>query len=302
MGKNEEVAKKLGQVFATVRPPDLVYQEAMLKLARSDYAGARQSLEEVLKAYPESTHALEALAVSYAADDKMPKALEVLRAHASDRPKSAPLQNLLGVWLDRANLRGEARQAFQEAVNSDPNLVSPALALATMDIRDGHLDTARKEIAKILASHPENIQARFVLAETEERVGNQEAAIEQYKAITARDPKNLIALNNLAFALTRDHPDEALKYAQSAVELAPDEPAAQDTLGWIYYRKGIYREAVTYLKKAVDKQATPPRQYHLGLAYAKVGETQLSSRYVAAALIKDPSLSGTELDSGSGVK
>jgi tetratricopeptide (TPR) repeat protein len=128
----------------------------------------------------------------------------------------------------------------------------------------------------------------------EEKAGNQADAIEQYRAIINRDPRNLAALNNLACALTADNPDEALKYAQSAVEVAPEEPAAQDTLGWIYYRKGIYREAVTYLKRAVDKQATPPRQYHLGMAYSMVGEKRLATHYLSAALDKDSSLRRVE--------
>jgi tetratricopeptide (TPR) repeat protein len=299
LGKTEEVSKNLGKVLAIGRPPDLVYQDAILKLSRQDYAGARQSLEEVLKAYPESTPAVQALAISYSADGKMPKALEILREKASARPQSAPLHHLLGVWLDRAGLRGEARQAFGEAVSSAPGFVPAAIALAAMDVRDGNLDGARKRIAIVVANHPENIQARLLLAETEEGAGNQPAAVEQYKAVVDRDPRNLMALNNLANGLTRDHPDEALKYAQNAIELAPDEPSVQDTMGWIYYRKGIYQQAIGYLKKAVDKQATPARQYHLGLAYAKTGDRRLASQYILEALKQDPKLAVTGGDLGN---
>ena len=39
---------------------------------------------------------------------------------------------------------------------------------------------------------------------------------------------------------------------QAMTELAPDDPRFQDTLGWIYYRKGIYGTASNYLKAAVD--------------------------------------------------
>lgn len=56
----------------------------------------------------------------------------------------------------------------------------------------------------------------------------------------AIDGSNLFALNNLAYALALDDPDEALKFAEKAVEIAPDEPTVQDTLGWVCYRKGMY--------------------------------------------------------------
>ena len=294
MDKNEEVAANLSVALAKARVPEFVYQDALVKINKKDYTGARQSLEEVLKTYPESTSALNALTQSYASAGQMPKAIEVLTDRVSQKPKSAPLHNLLGDWLLKAGRRGEARAEFSAALGAAPGYMPATLALTEMDGQDGNLDSARKRIAPIVASHPENIQARLLMGQIADSSGDHAGAIEQYRAVTERDPKNLVALNNLAYSLTRDNPDEALKYAQSALELAPEEPAAQDTLGWIYYRKGIYREAITYLKRAVDKQATPPREYHLGMAYAKVGEDRLSRQYVSSALGKDPSLKGSE--------
>ena len=48
-----------------------------------------------------------------------------------------------------------------------------------------------------------------------------------------------MALNGLAYLLAETRqPDEAIKYAQKAKELAPDSPAVDDTLGWTYFQKG----------------------------------------------------------------
>ena len=105
-----------------------------------------------------------------------------------------------------------------------------------------------------------------------------------------------MALNALGFhAFAEDDTDEALKYAQQAGELAPDNPAIQDTLGWVYYRKGIYRSAVGYLKTAVEKGSTPPRKYHLAMAYMKVGgDRDLGQRMLKSALEADPKLAATQ--------
>ena len=65
------------------------------------------------------------------------------------------------------------------------------------------------------------------------------------------DATNVIALNNLAYLLARDNPDEAVKLAQQAVELAPENADVQDTLGWVYYRKGLYSAALPYLQAAL---------------------------------------------------
>ena len=57
--------------------------------------------------------------------------------------------------------------------------------------------------------------------------------------------------------------------------LAPDDAAVRDTIGWVYYRKGIYRSAVEQLKMSVAKESTPQRQFHLAIAYLKVGDKDL---------------------------
>ena len=89
-------------------------------------------------------------------------------------------------------------------------------------------------------------------------------------------------------------PDEALKYAQQAGELAPDSPAVQDTLGWAYYGKGDYEPAIRYLKNAVEKDGTPRRKYHLGMAYLKAGDRELGQKMLKAALETDPTLATTQ--------
>ena len=47
-------------------------------------------------------------------------------------------------------------------------------------------------------------------------------------------------------------PDEALKYAEQAHELQPQNPNFSDTLGWILYRKGLYSAAVKHLESAAS--------------------------------------------------
>jgi uncharacterized protein HemY len=84
------------------------------------------------------------------------------------------------------------------------------------------------------------------------------------------------ALNNLAYLLTENtgQPDEALKYAEQAKEIVPANPEVDDTLGWIYYRKGIYLTAVKYLESATAKSSTAVRRYHLAMAYLKAGDVK----------------------------
>jgi Tfp pilus assembly protein PilF len=78
------------------------------------------------------------------------------------------------------------------------------------------------------------------------------------------------------------------------MELAPDSAMVQDTLGWIYYRKGVYETAVQYLQSAVTKEPTPRRQFHLALSYIKHGDKVRGRDLMQSALAKDPNLPKSE--------
>ena len=109
--------------------------------------------------------------------------------------------------------------------------------------------------------------------------------------MVALDGKNVIAFNALAYLLAENkQPDEALKYAQKAWELAPDNPAVEDTLGWAYYQQGMYPLAVVQLEAATAKQGTAVRKYHLAMAYLKAGKPDRGRQTLDAALKMDPKL------------
>jgi Tfp pilus assembly protein PilF len=146
----------------------------------------------------------------------------------------------------------------------------------------------------MVAADPKGVPALLLLAHIEDQAGNATGAIERYRAVLTVDSANLEALNDLAYLLAGQNPGEALVPAQKAVELAPDNADVQDTLGFVFYRKGDYRQATNYVKAAVAKDPTPSRQFHLAMCYSKSGDQQLASKTLAAALKADPNLPKTE--------
>lgn len=81
-----------------------------------------------------------------------------------------------------------------------------------------------------------------------------------------------------------------MKYAQKAMDLAPDAPAVADTLGWVYFQRGAYSMAVTNLERAVAKEATAVRNYHLAMAYLKAGAAARGRQTLDTALKMNPNL------------
>jgi tetratricopeptide (TPR) repeat protein len=295
-GDEAGARKELDAGLAVARVPDLLLPDASLKMAHKDYAGAQAAVEEILRQNPVDLRALRLLLDNFSAQKKDPEAERRLTALASQQPKSAPIQQLLGEWMLKHGKPDQARLAFQAAKTADPRYVNAYISLAALDLAQNNPGSARQNLNAVLSADAKNEAARLMLADLEMKAGNTAAAIEHLRAVADTDDKNVMALNNLAYLLAKTDPDGALKYAQRADEIAPDTPAIEDTLGWVYYRKGLYDNALTHLKIAVEKGGTPRRQFHLGMAYVKAGNPATGRQIVATALKSDPALATSERD------
>ena len=227
---------------------------------------------------------------SYAAQSQRPLGLQKVREFAA-QPASARVQQFLGQLLLSNGDREGARNAFEAAQSSGGNLVTAQLWLADMDMSDGDRAQARKRLSDFVATHPKSAAGQLLLAQLEQSEGKLAPAIDRYRKALALDARNAGALNNLADLLSdTNQPDEALKYAQRAKELAPENPAIDDTLGWTYYQKGMYSLAVTHLQSAVAREGTARREYHLAMACLKAGDAIRGREALMAALKMDPNL------------
>ena len=73
---------------------------------------------------------------------------------------------------------------------------------------------------------------------------------------------------------------------------APDQPAFNDTLGWIYYKKDLAEQAVPLFQQSLEKDPLNAlTHFHLGMTYAKLGEDSKAIASLKKALTIDPKLS-----------
>jgi tetratricopeptide (TPR) repeat protein len=108
------------------------------------------------------------------------------------------------------------------------------------------------------------------------------------------DPHAAIAANNLAWILseTGGNLDQATELAQTAKGQASDQPAFNDTLAWIYFKKNLAEQAVPLLHQALEKDPNNAlTHFHLGMTYAKLGEDSKAIASLKRALALDPNLS-----------
>ncbi len=116
-------------------------------------------------------------------------------------------------------------------------------------------------------------------------------------------PDSPIAANNLAWLLAENQGnlDEALQLAQKSVNQIHNSAGFYDTLGWVYFKKGLYTPAVEQLKKAValdeadaqraGKAANSAYRLRLGTAFASSGDKTSARREVENSLQNEGNLS-----------
>jgi len=287
-----EMRRGIDRGLAQEKSTDLLLQDGIWKLQAGNYSGAQAVLEQALNIDSTNLDALAVLNQAYVGQNQRGMAVQKVKEYVAHQPKSAIAQQLLGVVLMANGDRTQARAAFMAAKTIDPHYVTASITLTQLDVLEGKWEDARGELMSVLANDPGNATALLWLGQVEAVKGNKAAALEHFRKAVANGPENASALNNLAYLLVEQakQPDEALKYAERAVELAPDNGDFVDTLGWILYQKGLYRPAIKNLENAASKNSNVVSKYHLAMAYAKAGEMASARNTLNAALKLNPNV------------
>lgn len=117
---------------------------------------------------------------------------------------------------------------------------------------------------------PKNDQIKFFIGSLSDKVGDKNATIKYMLRVLELNTEHIQALNYLAYSYAEIGKKLAVaeKMALKANHLKPNDPYITDTLGWVYFKRGNYKEAVKQLeiayKLASDQSIIAE---HLGDAY-----------------------------------
>jgi tetratricopeptide (TPR) repeat protein len=290
LGRMSEMRAGIDRGLEREKSPDLLLQDGIWKLQSGQAQAARASLESALNLNPDDLLALSALKSTYAPREAA-VAVQKVKEYAAREPKSAPIQEFLGVLLSTQGDRVGARKAFMAGKAANPASLNSDLGLVQLDVLEGKLDDGRNRLSA-MAANGGGPKVRLWLSILEDKKGNHTVAIEQLRKTVDEQPDNTQALNNLAYLLAEyaGKTDEALKYAQKAVELAPKRMDYVDTLGWILYHKGLYSASVPYLEQAGGAKGNVVWKYHLAMAYGRAGRSAEGRATLNDALKINPSV------------
>ncbi len=207
---------------------------------------------------PQVDRAMIRRAVLLAADDRLAEARELLKL-ARDTEQRDQRER---AYLVEAELLGEQEQFEQalsllsSALRESPNSVALLYARAIIAVESDDLDLAEQDLRRII------------------RI----------------DGENAMALNALGYTLTdrTSRHSEAYRLIRRALELAPDEPAILDSMGWVYFRLGQPETALPYLERAFAGDDNPEIAAHLAEVLWHLDQAERAGELLREASLRHP--------------
>jgi tetratricopeptide (TPR) repeat protein len=228
----------------------------------------------------------------------------------------------------RSGKQGDGRAILDARMRADPNNWIPVATLASLLASDQHLTEAADQVTNWSVRHPDDAVVVSAVARSLVATGNAEALKVAEKLLNAAvernpksvavvnslamlmqssgrtaeaatlnrrvlelDPNDPIALNNLAWILCEDDHQyqEALKFANRGLKVAPDYADLLDTRGVALYRLGQFDKAAEDFSRCVDlypanARAATSSYFHLARTHAELGHTDQAQRYLKQAM------------------
>jgi tetratricopeptide (TPR) repeat protein len=137
-------------------------------------------------------------------------------------------------------------------------------------------EDAMQVLDHALELFPGDFELLYLRAMTAESLGQMAAVERDLHSILEKDPDNVDTLNALGYTLAdrTDRYEEARGYIERALALSPQNNAILDSMGWVLYRLGDYKEAIKYLRRSLEVKQDHEVAAHLGEVLWVSGERQ----------------------------
>jgi tetratricopeptide (TPR) repeat protein len=258
---------------------------------------ARTTYAKTLELAPGDMEALEGLLGTTFGTGRKQDAIQAVEAAIKRSPPSAALYILAGRAYVASGDPARAEELLKKAIDLDPAKLQAYGLLGQLYISQRRLGDAKDQYTELTKKNPRSVAVSTMLGMILEAQRDLPAAEAQYQKTLGLDAEAAVAANNLAwlYVSSNRNLDQALQLAQTAAKQLGELPQVNDTLGWIYYRKGMFQPAVKHLEKSIQKDATDASvHYHLGMAYAGDGEFEKARKSLQKALSMSTSFDGAD--------
>ncbi len=161
----------------------------------------------------------------------------------------------------------QADELLERLGDEEPQHATEILAAsAEIYAKSGQEDRAVALLERARSEYPDSVELRYALATRYEQQGQVNAALKELQALLDSRPDDPAAQNALGYTLA-DH-SRQLTRARALIErayaAAPKSAAIRDSLGWVLYRQGQPAQALPLLSEAFADEPGGDIGAHLG--------------------------------------
>lgn len=132
--------------------------------------------------------------------------------------------------------------------------------------RQNQSEKALTAIEKALKTQAKDNSLLFRKASLLNQLGRTQESIQLHQQLLKKEPKNALWLNSLGFTLAEKgiELNLAQQSIKTALQIAPNNYMYLDSLAWVKFKKGEYKEALKMLQQAYAAEPHPEIGAHLG--------------------------------------
>jgi tetratricopeptide (TPR) repeat protein len=261
---------------------------ALLAFNAGDLKEAQQRFSELAANGDATDASLLYLADIAARDGDIDAALAGYRRLADSSFALEARSKAASILLGRSN-RKEALVLLDDYVADHPDTeFETRLSEARLLADHGDPETGLTLLATALEQHPQHPAIEYDRAVILERAGRVKESVDVLEKLLQQRPEDPVLMNALGYTLADHSLDlgRAEGLIHKALTATPDSPAVLDSLGWVRFREGDAKGAVTELQHAYALDHDSDIAAHWGEALWMSGKHQEARRVWAAAVAR----------------
>lgn len=256
--------------------------------AQKNYQNSISSFKRAYDTSPSDLQPIVALVRTYLLANKPKDALTFIDSVVQAMPDNSAALLLQGQLLALTGRKDQAARVYEQVIERDPKNVAAYVVTANSLTEEKQYDRADRVLQQGLKAVPDDFSLRLTRAGLLETTGKIDDAIALYQDLIKEKPGSEVLANNLASLLAEYRSDPAsLKQAHDLAQSlkGSDQAQFQDTLGWIAYKQGNYREAGDLLASAVKQMPDVSLiRYHYGMSQLALSNKKAASKELHIAI------------------
>jgi Flp pilus assembly protein TadD len=247
--------------------PDMAFAIALISLQLKDFQGAeeqlRQSLGEDKKDQDRVQYYLGQLSEAKESDDE---AMAHYREVKEGEHRFAAQLRILYLLNKRDGLEPARAHLRQIRADNNQQRVQMLLIEAQLLREAKRIEEAYRVLLQGLEKLPNHPDLLYETAMLADKNGKHDVTEQLLRKLIQLKPDHAHAYNALGYSLLErnERLAEALVLVEKALQLAPDDAAIMDSVGWGYYLNGRLDDSVNMLRRALVGNPDPEVASHLG--------------------------------------